>query len=480
MPGGAGAFYLSPTGSDSADCKSIAAACRTFATVFARMSAGSELVLLDGSYSASTTGTMHWNNGAYSAQVPSGTASKPTYVHALNPGKVTIQGQVFVGRSTRKDSYIKLQGLRVEGGIQLYNTSFVTVKDTGVHGTMDVGTNDHDNGNTNNLIEDVWVWASGERIIAINYRAHNNVWRRVVVRGDGCGTAECSGDGNPNVGFTVYDSHDVSVQNVMVVDRVLKSTDAPYSDFAIASHTGGQYTFGRNEWLGTISVNAPDVGYYMEPDVGTTVNPTIKISNAVAWNASAGGFNIARSGNGIVLENLLAYSRSDDALRVAPELAGTGTLRNVVIRGAGRYGLNSSYVGSYVNITGSFAEGQFNQTTPTNVISGDPVTSGALKYITRVESGSMLSGKGASGADVGANVLYRYGTDGSRFGDAGYNSRTSTKLWPWPNEARIKTDMCASTTRGFCSTGKRRDGVNPVTLTSYIWEQVGNPTPSTF
>ena len=467
LPVGSEAWYLSPTGTDSADCRSAATACRSFASVFGRMPAGGELVLLDGTYSAAAgTGTMHWDNGAASAQPPSGSAASATYVHALNPGKVIIQGPLFIGRSFRKDSYITLRGLRFEGGGDLYNTSHVTIKDTGFHGAFGIGTNDHDDGNTDNLVEDVWVWASGERVIAINYRAHRNVWRRVVVRGDGCGTADCAGSGNPNVGFTVYDSHDVSVQNVIVVDRVLAPTDSPYADFAIASHTGGLYTFGRNEWLGTISLNAPDLGYYMEPDDGTAVTPTIKLSNAVAWNAAGGGFNLARSGNGNVLQNLTAHSLSDDAVRVAPELDGTGTLNNVVVLGSGRYGLNTAYPAAYVSLHGSFSEGAYNQTTPTHVIAGDPRANGSLKYITRIEAGSALKGQGAGGADVGANVLYRYGTDGTHFGDAGYDTLTTTALWPWPNEARIKAEMCAATTRGFCSTGKRLDGVNAVTLSS--------------
>ena len=444
------------------------------------MSAGSELVLLDGVYSGATTGTMDWNNGSNSAQIPSGSPSKSTYVHALNPGKVVIQGQLFIGRSNRKDSYITLQGLSFEGNVELYNTSFITLKDTGVHGALEMGTNDHDQGNTDNLIEDVWVWASGQRAIASNYRSHRSVWRRVVVRGDGCGTADCAGDGNPNVGFTVYDSHDVSVQNVMVIDRILKPTDGPYADFAVASHTGGLYTFGNAEWLGTVSLNAPDSGYYMEPDQGTTVVPTIKLANAVAWNSAAGSFNLARSGSSIVMTNLLAKSKSDDALRVAPELAGAGTLSNAVVLGSGRYGMNSAFAASYVNVTGSYTDGLYNQTTPTNILSGDPLASGAIKFITRVEAGSFLKGTGKSGADVGPSVLYRYGTDGTHFGQTGYNTLSASPLWPWRNEARIKSDMCASTSRGFCSNAKRLDGVNLITLTSYIWEAAGSPIPAGF
>lgn len=472
--------YLSPTGSDSADCLAPARACKTFAQVFARSAPGDELVLLDGVYSAAAgTGTMHWDNGPASAQVPSGLPGRPTRVRALNPGRATVQGQLFIGRTSRKDSHITVQGLRIEGGVVLYNTSFVTLKDTGVHGALDIGTNDHDQGNTDNLIEDVWVWAAQERVIAINYRAHRNVWRRVVVRGDGCDTDDCTRSGHPNVGFTVYDSHDVSAQNVIVLDRLLHPSAAAnaYSDFAIASHTGGLYTFGRNEWLGTMSLNAPDTGYYMEPDEGTTEDRTIRISNAVAWNSATGGFNFARAGTHIELENMLAYSRTDDAFRVAPELAGTGTLRNVVVRGSGRYGLNSAYVASHVNVTGQYSEGTYNQTVPVNVVAGDPVASGALRHVTRVEAGSMLSGKGWNGSDLGATVLNRYGQDGTRHGESGFSALTSTRLWPWPNESRIKADLCAATTRGFCSTGRRLDGVNPVTLTSYVWEAAGQPMP---
>jgi hypothetical protein len=472
--------YLSPTGSDAADCLAPSRACKTFAQVFARTAPGDELVLLDGVYSAAAgTGTMHWNDGAQSAQIPSGVPGRPTRVRALNPGRATVQGGLFIGRSTRKDSWITVQGLRFEGGGSLYNTSFVTIKDTGFHGALGVGTNDHDQGNTDNLIEDVWVWAAQERAIAINYRAHRNVWRRVVVRGDGCDTDDCTRSGHPNVGITVYDSHDVSVQNVIVLDRLLHplASANAYSDFAIASHTGGLYTFGRNEWLGTISLNAPDTGYYMEPDEGTTEDRTIRISNAVAWNAANGGFNVARSGSRIELENLVVYSRSGDAFRVAPELAGTGTLRNVVVRGSGRYGLNSAYVASNVNVTGQYSEGSYNQTVPVNVVAGDPVANGALRYVTRVESGSMLSGKGWNGSDLGASVLNRYGKDGTRHGEPDFNTLTGMRLWPWPNEGRIKADLCAATTRGFCSTGRRLDGINPVTLTSYVWEAVGQPMP---
>lgn len=474
-------YYLSPTGSDTANNgRSLSSPWKSFAQAFGSMAAGDELILLDGTYS-SAAGTGYINyQGTGSAQPPSGTSlSNVTYVHALNPGNVTVQGGLFIGRSTRKDSFIKIQGITFEGGGDLYNTSYVTIKDCGFHGSFGIGTNDHDNGNDYDLIEDVWVWASGERIIAINYRSHHNVWRRVVVRGDGCGTPACSGSGNPNVGITVYNSMDVSVQNVIVVDRILAVTDEPYGDFAVAQHAPGP-DFGRAEWLGTISLKAPDTGYYMEPDLGGTVDQTIKISNAVAWDAEGEGFNIARAGTNNLLENLTAYGRTGDSFRIAPELT-SGILRNAISANSGRYGINSEYVPIYVDVYNARSS-PYNQTTCVlGCYTSNPMADGAtpsLKYLTRIESGSLLKGKGLGGADIGANVLKRYGNDDTRYGETGYNTLTSTSLWPWPNEDRIKREMCANTTRGFCSTGQRLGNVGPVTLTTYIWEYLGNPIPS--
>lgn len=317
-----------------------------------------------------------------------------TYVHALNPGNVRIIGDLFVGRSTRKDSYIKIQGITFVGGGQLYNTSYVTIKDCGFDGAFGIGTNDHNNGNTNNLIEDVWIWAAGERIVASNYRANQNVWRRVVVRGEGCGTVSCNGSGNPNVGFTVYESTDVSVQNMLVVDRVLSPTDEPYADFAVAQHTVG-YPFGRAEWLGTMSVNSEDAGYYMEPD--DAIGPSIKISNAAVVNNSI-GFNIARVDYSNRLENLTAViNGSGDGIRVVTTNS-SGTLINTLVTGVGRYGINSAYAPSYTSVSGTWSSLYNQMSCSTGCYTTDPRTNGTLLYPTRIESGSQLKGVGSPSA----------------------------------------------------------------------------------
>jgi hypothetical protein len=331
------------------------------------MAGGDTLMLLNGTYSdAAGTGHIDTQAASPSGDPPSGTmVINSTIIKALNPGNVTVNGRLNLGSITLKKSYIKIQDILfvdIDGvsGNELYNTSFLTIKACGFKGVLGVGTNDHIMDNDNNLIEDVWIWAAGQRIIAINYRSHFNVWRRVIVRGDGCGTAACAiGGGNPNVGFTVYDSSDISVQNMIILDRILLPTDEPYSDFACAQHTPTGYFFGRNEWLGIMSLRAPDSGFVCEPDVGATVNPTVKILNGVVWSPAGDGFNLARDGTNNLLENLTVISTGvappigpGDGIRAAPELT-TGTTRNSIVTGAGRYGVNSVYTPSYIDVFNS-------------------------------------------------------------------------------------------------------------------------------
>lgn len=470
----AAVYYISPAGSDTNDGLSQSTPFNTFVKSFTMMRGGDELILLDGMYGAEQgTGYISYL-GSNSAQIPSGLSrSQMTYVHALRPGNVKVMGSLFMGRSFRKDSYIKVEGVTFEGGGNLYNTSYVVIKNSGFHSTnksggsvFAIGTNDGAWGNSYNLIEDVWIWGQ-ERIIAINYRSDHNVWRRVVVRGDGCNSTDCTGSGNPNVGITVYDSSYISLENIIVVDRILGG-GSPYSDFAVAQHTPG-FPYGNNEWLGTISLKSPDTGYYFEPDEAS-LSPAHTLRNCVAWDAPV-GMNFSRSGDNDIQNCTVKVTTagSSNGIRIAPGLSGSASVvKNIIVIGTGLWGVNSSIPTSYVNLFGTWSDKPYNQTTcAIGCRTSNPQTDGSLIYLTRIESGSPLKGSGSGGADYGANVVYQYGTTGTIWGDPGYNSLTSNKLWPFPNEERIKKEMCTdiSVTRGFCSASS---------LTQYIWETAGN------
>lgn len=82
------------------------------------MASGDELILLDGTYSEITgTGYISYlGNG--SGQPPSGKdLNNMTYIHALNPGNVLIRGSLFIGRSARKDSFIKYKASHLKTAV---------------------------------------------------------------------------------------------------------------------------------------------------------------------------------------------------------------------------------------------------------------------------------------------------------------------------------------------------------------------------
>ena len=502
-------YYISPAGSDSNNGRSEPAPFKTFNKAFTTMTGGDELIVLDGNYSiAAGTGIIHSPANLAdpnSAQPPYGVnANQQTYVHAKNLGKVWVTGGLFLGCNTacspNKAKYIIIEGITFQGDPSapytsaggLYNTDHVTIRKCGFVDTSNgggtvfgIGTNDGGLTiiNTNDLIEDSWVWGQN-RLIAGTYNSYNIVWRRVIIRGDGCNGVDCQGSGNPNVGITTYSSSNVSLQNVIVMDRVL-GLGSPYGDFACAQHAGSGDRWGGNEWLGTLSLKSPDGAYYCEPDaVWTTPAGTFK--DCVGWD-SQDGMDVARSGQYIIQNCVMKMiGGSGDAFRVAPELAGTGgSIQNIIALGNGRYAINSAYPWNYSDVFGTWSQGNYNQNTCTSGCkTTNPLSDGAtpsIKYITRIETGSALKAAGSGGADIGANIVNQYGITGTMWGDTNFDILSATSLWPWSNEAIIKQQMCdatylASVNRtganapGLCSSGK--------SLSRYIWEYLGNTCPT--
>ncbi len=88
---------------------------------------------------------------------------------------------------------------------------------------------------------------------------------------------------------------------------------------------------------------------------------------------------------------------------------------------SGRYAVNSAVAPTDCNVSGSW-QSAYNQTPCSPSGSAAPVWT----------------------------LPQRYGIDGTRYGEAGVTAPQGALL-PWPNDARIKAEMCADTTRGFCS-----------------------------
>src|SRR5512145_1963704 len=408
----AATYYISPSGDDENSGLTAFVPFKTFAKAFSVLPAGGELILMDGTYGeAQGTGYINWE-GTNSGQIPSGVSrSQMTYVHALNPGRVKIMGALLVGRSSRKDSYIRIEGITFDGGTtqtagELYNTSYVMIKNCGFRSesqgeaVLGIGTNDGDWGNSYDLLQDIWVWGK-ERIVLIIYRSDHIVVRRAVTRHDGCysSTLGCGNNsGNYIVGTTIYNSNNVSFQNVIAVDNILGPNGYDGGgDFYVAWHDNYIYPWHQNEWIGTISLHSglsQGYGYDMD-NMAAPVQPMATYKDIVAWDIS-NPFNAQLNcGEGCAAQNLHVSNATlrtfgDDGFRIASNMsAGSHTVNNLVVLGTGRFGVNSVAPPAYVDVNGVWSEGAYNQASCTvGCRTSNPLADGSLKYLPRIENGS--------------------------------------------------------------------------------------------
>jgi hypothetical protein len=295
--------------------------------------------------------------------------------------------------------------------------------------------------------------------------ADHTVFRRLVGRREG---STRSGSGNPNLGITAYCSVGVIQENVVFVDGLL-DIGGPWADFAEAQHTVGR-PHGGNKWLGCASVKSPDGGFVMVPDEYDT-SPDRTIRNCVVWDAHDEGMNFDRAGD-LDLDGVTIYkstSNNYDGFRTVSPVS--GTVRDVIVCGAARYALSSVITPDYIDANGTWGLAAYNQTTPTHAVTTNPFADGpphSLTYPFRIEAESALKGSGYGGADKGANITNLIGVDGAFADDAGVETAGGA-LWPWPNEAAIRTAMRGDSARGFCADGE--------TLTHYLWNLLGNGSP---
>ena len=417
FPAGINQYFIAPNGDDDggrSSCSEVAP-CKTFKQAVSMLTAGDELVLKNGYYSLSENGTLNLfdDNGngiPLSGQMPSGTSTQiPTIVRAENPGQVSIEGSLRLGLTFDKVQYIFVCGLTFHGGGSIYNGDFIAIKNSGFEGGFGIGTIDHDQGNTYNLVEDVWLWGENIRSLGSTYRSHHNTWRRVLLRGDGCDDDWCGdSSGNFSPGITVYNSHDTTLENVIVIDRILGANPYGYADFSTAQHDSNQAPqpegelLGRNSWLGCMSLNSEDISLQFEADAVEDIGATYTIRDFVSLKntgeSGTGGFWI------------------DGANRPYPGVSVIDADRVNVYPTAGSEA-NTLYIGC-------------TEDDPSDPATDDPPTCGGVHTLVDMNFGAYA----VRPADLIPQVQYG----------------TSEPLWPWPNEDRIKAEMCPSVSRGFC------------------------------
>lgn len=431
-------YYVSPNGSDAA-AGTNASPWRTFAKAFSIMASGETLIVKSGTYTESL--------GA-ARQPAAGTPGKFTTIRAETDGGAVIDGQGLVMPLLITHSYVRIEGMKFINGeslvatlngnhLHILRSAFANAGPSTYDGVMDVGGNDV-------LVEDSWMWGRGKAGVFVT--GARSTLRRLVIRMDyyagtlGFIGVVLSGDYDTLIG-----ADNTVIENVIVLDQ--GTTSSPF-DWKGGFRSRDLTNARTHRYFGTIVLNSPYDGYRMSDS---------HYENVVAWNvAGRGGLYEDTYKSGYTVKNATVGVSS-----------ATGILTNLT-------GVSNSIM---YRISGSNSAGEFNvynQTAvpsgATNTITSDP----QLKYITRIENGSAAFASGQNGAHRGATIVNRY-QDGVL---------TSIPLWPWPNEARIKTDFQTNfglpgvnPQRGFAANGRRINGA-ALTLSSYIWEYLGNPCPA--
>lgn len=507
--------YVSKTGSGST-CTQVAP-CLTIADGIAAMSSGDILVVGNGTYSGSEN---MMTENYFPPDGPGSSSSgddRFTIVKAENRWGVTLDGgasSAVIGGLSNGHSWIKFDGLNFrrdssDGAVieigytnsnadvsnHLYFSHCSFHKAGGSFSSVWLA-NDY------NLFEDCHFWGGAKYLLHFHAPSNYNVVRRCVFRPD-----DMDGGGQPIAAAMAYESDYVEWQNNIILDADRAYwTDYSYDLGGFATHvladSGGDadglegtfYNYYRgnivlnNNWSWIANAYGNTYGTGFQIDQSTTSN--CEYYNNVVWGVqgkgiSGDGRNIIVDGNtiGLVTDtNLGSYHPSGvDLLNDV-----SNVIKNSIIYGGSRWGISRSSNGNsdYNNVFGNSAGNYSSATQGTHDDnSTNPIVS-SLLYLPRIESSSTLKTAGENGGQIGAEIIKRYGTNGTFYGDDGYASLTGINLWPWPDEDMIKSHLASynptngpSGTRGFCASGNGLYG-GAITLTSYIWEYLENECPA--
>lgn len=323
-----------------------------------------------------------------------------------------------------------------------------------------VGTNNVDT-TSDILLEDNWFHGPGGRYNLLVYNSSRVVVRRAVIRHDGGWTD--NGTGDPEAGLNFYNTQDSAAQNVLVLDSNLTYVTWATSFYAV-KNSSSAIPNQNNVWEGCIALASANTGFRNDTQSG--IGNMIK--DSVFWDTSNGGISLGQGGFTNFTINRVTIGQSKVPLSgdykggIGKFGGGPATITNVIIRNMqGDFnGVSATYFDSFQNGSASSGTGR---------VTYDPFANG-LSFLIRIEAGTPLKTAGAGGGQMGAQIVDRIGSPGTLSGEAGWNVSTGTVLWPYPNEMRIKKEMCAdaNVTRGFCG---------DTSLTNYIMNYLGRGNP---
>jgi hypothetical protein len=486
------------TGSDSNACTGKSAPCKTIRAGVGKLKPGDTVIIGDGRYTGinNMLSTEGWNYDISSGQPNAWiTIKAENYLGAIMDGEfnyrpVHLEDERYIifdslylrnaetwrGASgsnfyARYSDHIKVMNMAAENGWGKFWFRYCKYI----------------------LVENCIAWGKGTYYYtfvgdADDYTASQyNVVRHSIARRD-CHLG--ADGGNHYSSFVTYWGDNTYFQNCLSLDAhpaECGDPDYPAATMAVFYTANGASNYGAE---GCISAN--DEGQIGQFESGAS---PVTLKNNAAWMAGSDNYGIFIYGPSVVIDgntfgNVSGNGEySGQCVRTVD--VDPSSLRNNIMYGCEKATFVEVNANNAYNLLYQSGE-NYLYSTPGNgeVTDVDPLKSG-LKYLPRVEDGSQLTSVGQSGGQVGARILKKIGVYGASYGEPGWNSTTGENLWPWPYEQKIKQLMgsyrgvndsagnwvAVDGKRGFCADGKGLYG-GPITLTSYVWEYLGNPCPA--
>ncbi len=496
----------------------------TVGTSAAGTQSGDTLIVKNGVYSDADNRIYNDPSGRGSVP-PSGSPTAYTTILAETPGGVLFDGENIrrpirlkgshdTGRGSTSPATIEVSYIAIKGFVAGRSSAAGAIGLSSVHHIKLIYCGAYDQAADSGaiigigyssfvLVESCYAYGHGRELIAA-FMSDRVILRRNVGRIDRSTSSE------PIGGFVHYSDRDSITANCIVID-----SDQPqywlnhtYLAGAFCNDCGAYcyYDFGQIENIVTtrsLALNSYGKLIVKSNSQGNSTEAEAVYDNIVGWDMKAWYGNGAHVGDptsmilsrgDIVIDQSTFGAFSSPAGPVAggaffnswedDSVSGDVVTNSIIynIRDYDDVGGGLFFDWETVDHNNIYDTGSINvyNTADTNGENYNPVTNG-LEYITRVSPGSQLDNDG-----IGADLSFMYGKSGTMWGEPGYNSETTTPMWPFPAEDLIQEKMAAysydsgnlSGERGFAAdVDNPRTPRGKRTLTSYIWEYLGNAMP---
>lgn len=422
-------YYVSPMGSANCGSGCLTGAPCSLATVLTCSVVGGDSVILkDGTYTTSLT--VPW----------SGTSGHYITIKAENDGQAIVSGGSNALRTTGKN-YITIEGIIFQSStsdvVSIHSSGNIILRRLTARNTSDT------NGslfaiwqNSSNILLEDCIATGTARKAYMALTSSYVTFRRCYARLTPIGTS-------PTL-MSIYGSPNVIVENC-ILTKVNSSTKG----IAISS----QYAATHNaKILGTVVYGlSSDFPLLITGDISTNATG-ISIQDYISIDNQQGGV-LHQFGEDVQMLNSTfvnssmnssyGYYLTENSATAGFDITISSTLKNshfsnytTGLEKTNPHGHVGTFSHTYNNLYGITTD-YSGTTAETGEIDVNPVyntaTYGKGAYLMVP---SVLKGKGEDGADIGAEILYKYVN----------GVETSEPLWPWPMEDRIKNETGYSVT----------------------------------